>query len=939
MKKLLPLLFISATFISSPVFAGGGAPANDGCVTAEPIFCGQTLTGTTVGASTDGTLPICGIDGLGNPSDFTTAPGVWYTFVGDGSATTISTCNQADYDTKIGIFNGTCGALSCVESNDDAVGCIGFTSELTFASVCGETYYIYVTGFGTDAGNFDLSLSCVGGVTFPIAPQDITIQLDGTGNYSFTTPLTPQTDAEVTTSAGSSFGSFIWQSFTPTVDGILSNIAVTYASIPAIPTVDVVIRDGQGTGGTVLFVQTITVTTAGTPTVINLSGTVDLIAGNQYTFELQGGSAQEIQRNGGDPYAGGISSFGAGTDIRFSVDVLQRPDIDNGSVASMGIAFFGLSQSSFDCNDVGTVPVTLTVTENGGATSSCVAMVTVEDNDNPVAACIAGTPQFALDGSGSYTIDPLADIDNGTTDNCNFTLSTSPASFTCADIGVQSIMLTAEDPSGNTNSCTTDIEIVDNTVPNAVCQNITVYLDGSGAVSVVPGDVNGGSSDNCGIATMSLSKLDFNCGDLGDNAVTLTVEDNNSLTATCTATVEVLDTITPTITCVADIVVCSDNASGVTVAYAATAGSDNCGFTITQTDVSGLTSGNVFPIGVTAQEWTIEDVAGNTATCSFTVTVNATPVADYEYSPACQGEAITFTDLSTIEAGYSIASWSWDMDDGSAPIGLVDPIHLFADTGMYNVELVVISAAGCPDTSTQAVHVTPVPVASFTFVEECEGDAVTFTNTSTIDAGNLNYEWDFGDGSPTSSMESPDHTFADFGTYTVTLTVTSDDGCEDITTASINIFESPTALFTATTECDGMSTEFTNLSTGSGVLDYEWDFDDATPTSTDFEPVHPYAGFGDYEVVLTVTDNNSCSNSANVTVTVLELPVTDFNFTDACEGTDVPFQNTSDAGSYVWDFDDATPTTAVTNPIHVFESSGTYDVKLTVTDGNFCINS
>lgn len=934
-------------------------------------------------------------------------------------------------------------------------------------------------------------------VSAQVSCQDITVQLDGSGSYSFTTPLTPQVDASVASADGST--TFIgdgWQSFTPTVDGILNSVTVTFGTAPTAGTLTFSVFDGQGTGGTNLYTSPLISGSypSGTPFTFDIHTVINLVAGNEYTFVFSSASAPwALQKNGADPYAGGISSYGAGVDLRFSLDILQRPEIDNGSTDADGIDFWQVDVSSFNCSNVGLNTVTLTMWDKVGNSTTCASTVTVEDNEDPVVACIApwvaggsnsflntpsaaipdNTPsgvtstinvtdnsiisdanvnidithtwvgdlevilqspngtmvtlvdrpgytgigfgcsendisatlddeastaiedecavavpaingsfipnnplsafdgenalgiwtitvidnaggdtgtlidwgldleyapsglQLALDVSGNVTVDPNA-IDNGTTDNCSFTLSVSPTNFNCGNIGVQNVTLTATDPSSNSTSCVTSVSVADLTPPTALCQDKTLVLDGSGSATLLTSDINNGSSDNCAISTMSLDQTSFNCSDLGTNTVTLTVNDVNGLSSTCTATVTVEDNQTPSITCPGNITICSVDGSGSIVTYPAVTGSDNCVFTITQTDGSGLTSGSTFPIGTTTQEWTVADIATNTNSCTFDITVNATPVADYSYTAACQGEAIFFSDESTIASGYSIVSWSWDMGDGSGPITLVDPIFSYADTGMYDVALTVVSGEGCSSTFTQTVHVTPVPSASFTYVGDCEGNPIAFTNTSTIDAGNLNYSWNFGD-SGTSTDESPTHTYAIDGTYTVTLTVTSDDGCSDVTTASVEVQDSPTALFTASTVCEGNETVFTNLSTGGGTLTYSWDFGDSN-SSTDANPTHTYAVAGTYTVVLTTTNTNGCTDTHTATVTVNALPTVDFTFSNVCEGTSASFVNASSPGTSNWDLGDNSSST-LTNVNHVYTTFGTYDVTLTVTSSQGCVNS
>ncbi len=162
----------------------------------------------------------------------------------------------------------------------------------------------------------------------------------------------------------------------------------------------------------------------------------------------------------------------------------------------------------------------------------------------------------------------------------------------------------------------------DNVNPNAVCQDITVQLDASGNVSIVGTQVDGGSSDACGIASFDVSPSTFTCANIGANTVTLTVTDNNGNTDNCTATVTVEDNIAPIITCPADIVVANiAGTCGNTVNYTLPTATDNCGIaSIIQT--AGLPSGSVFPPNTTTNTFEVTDVNGNTATCSFDVTVN-----------------------------------------------------------------------------------------------------------------------------------------------------------------------------------------------------------------------------------------------------------------------------------------------------------------------------
>jgi hypothetical protein len=142
------------------------APDNDLCANATPITCAASPSGsgTTVGATVD-VVPACGTS--------VTAPGVWYKFDADVLEMfyNVSTCGKASFDTKLSVYAGSCGELVCIGSNDNAVGCSGGSSSLTFRPVWGKEHYLLVHGAGTQTGTYQLTLTC-GVSPFGFAQED-----------------------------------------------------------------------------------------------------------------------------------------------------------------------------------------------------------------------------------------------------------------------------------------------------------------------------------------------------------------------------------------------------------------------------------------------------------------------------------------------------------------------------------------------------------------------------------------------------------------------------------------------------------------------------------------------------------------------------------------------------------------------------------------------
>ena len=199
---------------------------------------------------------------------------------------------------------------------------------------------------------------------------------------------------------------------------------------------------------------------------------------------------------------------------------------------------------------VGITTITWTATDLAGNTSlSCNQTVTITDDEKPVITCPAQITLPAVAGvcGASVTI-----VNPTVTDNCPASISVigvrsdALALSAVYPVGTTTITWTATDAAGNiSENCIQNVKVTDNEKPVAICKNVTLNLDESGNATLNAGDINNGSTDNCGIKSVVASKTSFTCSDIGANHVTLTVTDNSDNFSSCDATVTVTDTNAP----------------------------------------------------------------------------------------------------------------------------------------------------------------------------------------------------------------------------------------------------------------------------------------------------------------------------------------------------------------------------------------------------------
>jgi PKD repeat protein len=283
---------------------------------------------------------------------------------------------------------------------------------------------------------------------------------------------------------------------------------------------------------------------------------------------------------------------------------------------------------------------------------------------------------------------------------------------------------------------------------------------------------------------------------------------------------------------------------------------------------------------------------------------------------------------------------------------------MYGTAGNYTVTLVVTDNEGGNGTAVYTLNVLMAPVAIFTYSPDFPivGEVVTFNASDSYDPNGyvVNYTWDFGDGNITTLTDPIiTHTYTITGNYTVTLTVTDNDGFTSIVTPIVRVRDYPTAAFTYSPNyplIDQTVTFNASISQPNGgvIVSYVWDFGDGNIDSVSY-PVtyYAYALIGNYNVTLTVIDSEGLSSIISKSINISPRgPAAHFTWSPS-----LPKPNetaTFDASTsilgwngtyhppiilYIWDFGDGNITT-VTEPIitHLYPEEEDYVVTLKVVD-------
>ena len=343
------------------------------------------------------------------------------------------------------------------------------------------------------------------------------------------------------------------------------------------------------------------------------------------------------------------------------------------------------------------------------------------------------------------------------------------------------------------------------------------------------------------------------------------------------------------------------------------------------------------------------------------ITVNAVPKVQFNALPDICFDAAPYQITQASETGGVPGSAVYS-GPGVSPTGLFSPAVAGVGTAVIKYTY-ASTAAGCTDTMTQTIKVIDTASANFTVSAiRCEKKAITFTDNSTSPAGTITtWTWNFGDGTgPVVKTTAAPFTYiySSTGTYNVTLTVTTSNGCKStVRTVPVTVSPLPAPGFNMPVAClPNANVTFNNLSAiaDGSAMTYLWDFGDplsGSNTSTGVNGNHIFNSGGPFNISLMATSAAGCDSTIVKPYSDLHpQPVADFSIANpagVCLGTAATFTDNSSGAdgmvtNWVWDLGDGSPTvnqSGTSTPVnYTYGDTLLYTVKLSITNNFGCKN-
>nr|WP_305852393.1 PKD domain-containing protein [Zobellia sp. B3R18] len=498
-----------------------------------------------------------------------------------------------------------------------------------------------------------------------------------------------------------------------------------------------------------------------------------------------------------------------------------------------------------------TVNVTVTADTNTAPTAGDFSVDVEQDSNNN---SIDLSPYINDADGDELTITIISDFRNGTAIVSGNTIVYTPTS---GYTGEDNIVYTVNDGNGGIATATINVTVDSsvNLAPVAVNDTYTIAEAGNLNVLILTNDTDNENNDLT-VNWVGGSPANIGQSISGSGGGLFTITAGGNLTFNTNGEFDGLN---------------NGDSQTTTVQYRVTDGNSNSNIATVSVIVTGVDDPNNSP----------------TAVISTSVTSGTTPLS------------VDFTGNQSIDDDGSIVSYEWEFGENNRTSSQANPTYEYISPGDYIVTLKVTDDDGATNSVTITISVSepvnepPTAVISSSATNGTTPLSVDFTGDQSIDDDGsiVSYSWDFGENGQTSALANPNYQYVNPGTFTVTLTVTDNNGATDSETVMINVEESsnqpPNAMGTTSTLTGSapLSVNFKNLNStdiDGTIVGTSYNFGDGATINGGFpfETTHIYDTPGTYTATMTVTDNDGATDFVEFTINITGPPTQTISFSN-----------------------------------------------------------
>jgi PKD repeat protein len=271
----------------------------------------------------------------------------------------------------------------------------------------------------------------------------------------------------------------------------------------------------------------------------------------------------------------------------------------------------------------------------------------------------------------------------------------------------------------------------------------------------------------------------------------------------------------------------------------------------------------------------------------------------------------------------------------------------YLQAGKYYVSLTGKDSLGSVSSSMDSIILLNAASSDFTYANQCVNPAIDFQNLTNSNGLLItDWKWKFGDND-SSTLENPSHSYLASDTFSVSLEVTTVNGCKSIEESSIYFTdikpENPDFGYSPNKICANSTIQFVDLSSTAlqdSVTSLFWQFGDGD-TSSLLNPQHVYSSQGMYDVSLTVTGKHGCDTTIIKTINVIDGPSPSLSFDNLCLNDTTFFTDLSSVPSpslivsWNWKFSSIDSSSNI-NAQYVFDSTGIHHFSLDIKTDSSC---